>query len=105
MPKINKIKLVVKKFNRLENHFFTKRVVQFFTNEGDHQKNFTCKHFMKEGKRRSTILRIIHRYLVSGTADYRHSKTYKRAVSTPETFLKLDQLNDSDQFVKWITKN
>jgi hypothetical protein len=49
MPKINKIKPVVKKFNRLQNQLFAKRVVQFFTNEEDHQKNPTCKHFMKEG--------------------------------------------------------
>jgi hypothetical protein len=100
MPKINKIKPVVKKFNRLGNQLFSKRVVQFFTNGGDHQKNPTCKHFLKEGKRRSTILRIIDRYLVNGTADYQHGKTNKRTVSTPETVLKLDQLNDSGQFVK-----
>jgi hypothetical protein len=74
-PKINKIKPVVKKFNRLENQLFAKHVVQFFTNEGDHQKNPTCKHFMKEGKLRSTILRIIDRYLLNGTADYQHGKT------------------------------
>jgi hypothetical protein len=40
MPKINKIKPVVKKFNRLENHLCAKRVVQFFTNEGDQPKEF-----------------------------------------------------------------
>jgi hypothetical protein len=74
--------------------------MQFFTNEGDHQKNPTCKHFMKEGKRRSTILRIIDRYFVNGTAGYQHGKKNKRTVSTPETVLKLDQLNDSGQFVK-----
>jgi hypothetical protein len=55
---------------------------------------------MKEGKRRSTILRIIDRCLVNGTADYQHGKTNKRAVSTHETVLKLDQLNDSGQFEK-----
>ncbi len=103
--KINKIKPVVKKFNRLGNQLFSKRVVQFFTNGGDHQKNSTCKHFLKEGKRRSTILRIIDRYLVNDTADYKHSKTNKRTVSTPETVLKLNRLNDSGQFVKRITKN
>ncbi len=105
MPKINKIKPVVEKFNRHENQLFAKRVVQFFTNEADHRKNPTCKHFMKEGKRRSTILRIIDRYLVNDTADYKHDKTNKRTVSTPETVLKLNRLNDSGQFVKRITKN
>jgi hypothetical protein len=66
LPKINKIKPVVKKFKRLQNQLFAKRVVQLFTNEGDHQKNPTCK--LHEGKRQSTIMRIIDRYLVNGRA-------------------------------------
>jgi hypothetical protein len=100
MSKINKMKPVVKKFNRLQNQLFAKRVVQFFTNEADHRKNPTCKHFMKEGKRRSTILKIIDRYLVNDRAHYQHGKTNKTTVSTPQTVLKLDQFDNSGQFGK-----
>lgn len=54
----------------LEHQAFAKRVVHFYNNKCSKDLSSTCNHFMKEGKNRRTITRIISRYKQRGNIEF-----------------------------------
>jgi hypothetical protein len=82
--------------NRIERQAFAKRVVHFYVNISNFNKDLTVKHFLSEGYRRSTLYAIIKRYEVSGTADFKPLPGRKRSVSTDKMTKKMIKLFESE---------
>jgi hypothetical protein len=64
--------------NRIERQAFAKRVVHFYTNISNFNKDLTVKHFLSEFHRKATLYAIIKRYEISGTANFKPLSGRKR---------------------------
>ncbi|KAF2883164.1 hypothetical protein ILUMI_23009 [Ignelater luminosus] len=58
------------KMPRKENEYFAKRVVHYLNNMAKADAKSTIQHFVKEGRRRTTVTRIIKRYKDTGKTEY-----------------------------------
>jgi len=75
--------------NITERQAFAKRVVHFYTNIFNFNKDQIVKHFLSEGHRRSTLYVIIKRYEILGTADFKPLSGRRRSVSMAKKMVKL----------------
>jgi len=92
MPKIKSKNSTVQRLSRSEYELVAKRVVQYFEGNGMRKRNITSNHFMEEGFRRTTILRIINRYMATGKSGYNYYQHRPRSVSTPAIVKKVRKL-------------
>ncbi|KAF2898853.1 hypothetical protein ILUMI_07311 [Ignelater luminosus] len=56
--------------SRKENEYFAKRVVHYLNNMAKGNAKSTIQHFVKEGRRRTTVSRIIKRYKDTRKTEY-----------------------------------
>src|SRR5581483_9590784 len=80
------------KMRRYQNEDFANRVVDFYLNEGHLRKNITWNHFKLEGRPRSTIYRILQRYELTKTANYKPISGRPITQSTPKTVRQVEKL-------------
>ena len=84
------------KMSRKENEFFAKRVIHFYKYQTNSNKTITVNHFENEGRRRTSIYRIIKRNEETGSDEYLSLSGRKCRVSTLRNCNRVKTLFEND---------